>query len=91
MCEGAAMSRRRSSGLAPRAPSLDRMGRPGARQPLLYWLKAGDWLPLPLSVIGVESWKGLAKLPLSLGAFVAGLIACRIAVLLYPAEKTESG
>ena len=39
-----------------------------------HWLKDGEWLSLPISVIGFESWVGLASLPLSLGAFVVGLV-----------------
>jgi hypothetical protein len=45
---------------------------------------------LPISVIGFESWKGVASLPLSLGAFCVGLGSTVIIASFYPDKKDKN-
>lgn len=53
----------------------------------LHWAKHGEWLSIPISVTGFESWQGLANLPLSLGVFVVVLLLCKVISTFYSDES----
>ena len=57
---------------------------------VLYWLKFGKWLPLPIEIVGLTSLKGIAQLPLSLGVFVTGMLATLLTASLCPEKGTKS-
>ena len=56
----------------------------------VFWLKHNQWRPLPLSLFGIESWEGLARLPLSLGLFMLGVlgIAC-FNILMFIVDRVD--
>jgi len=53
---------------------------------IIYWLKNGSWLPLPLSTIGIESWHGLARIPVAAALFAVGATGCWISSFLIPKD-----